>query len=113
MKGQNAVTNLPELTKTQLTRLAMVEYNAGRTQNSLPPVRAADLEPTNLDRIMVNYLRHRATHYDTTLNGRRRNGRSARLMLWSVNAEIAKRYPFLKSECMRQIRAKSSRYGAK
>lgn len=86
-------------------RCARAEEWGYESVDELPPPATEDSAPAFLDRIAVNYVRHRLTAYDgkmRALTGKQRGEEAIRLLRLRVLDAIAKAYPELAEEARRQ-----------
>ncbi|MFJ9632875.1 hypothetical protein ACIRU8_34735 [Streptomyces sp. NPDC101175] len=96
--------DVPRLTPEELATLA-AEY---RDETGVVGGRlvAGNADPCGLDRLKVNFLRHRLARYEELLKGLHGGtGRAAadELLQRRVYGAIAEAYPFLAGECERQL----------
>jgi hypothetical protein len=105
---------IPKIGASKLTSLAVDSYNNRKMESGDYRTGASkNANPEFLQRIKVNYLRHRATNYEQRLKmleGQVGKDEAYVLTKTRVLEAIAEVYPRLEAECRRQIkRAKNHR----
>ncbi|MEV0227055.1 hypothetical protein [Streptomyces sp. NPDC050704] len=99
--------DVPRMETGKLARRA-VEHRESVEHRVRPA--AEDTDRASLDHWMVDFLRHRLSHYDELLEGLPRRGgqlgrsRAVALLRRRIYAAIAEAYPGLAEECERQAR---------
>lgn len=99
--------DVPQFKRQRLTRLAIEHYNYSPQRRTEHMASGCD-DPSFLSRIAVNFLRHEATAYDAVvdrLSGRVGRNEAYTLAKQRVLEVIGNRYPHLRMECERQMRA--------
>lgn len=94
----------------RLITRAIADYNAHQQEKSgelyFTKVKAEDLTEETLNRLIVNYIRHKLTTYDRNLlnlNGRTGKQKGYIDYKEAILQQIALAYPKYKEECQRQI----------
>jgi hypothetical protein len=103
----DVIRPLERLEMSELIRQACANYNElPKSEENYGAIATPDSNKDFLDRICVNYLRHRLTGYDSAIINEGRIGRedAYRAVRCKVLDQIAETYPELLSECQKQMR---------
>jgi len=97
--------SVPRLSKKELIRRACRHYNDRKIAEQDVALAMPDSAPDFLERICVNYIRHRLTHYDSVLDkirGHVGKEEAYTRLRERVLDVIVVTYPWLADECFRQ-----------
>ncbi len=107
MKARAFSCTVPEIPQEQLKSLAIEHYNSRlKLLGGENYVFLDHVDPTVLNRITVNYVRHELSRYDNELSSIKGKVGRHEIHAWikrRVLEEIARVYPYLNVECERQM----------